>query len=121
MMMTRKRKIGIACLLGLLLLWGGWLFCNLEAECPWNPWIDTVCASGYSEEAFRKIRTGMTMSEVESFMPVPLSVWTNSEGRVFVWYTGDGKCRFGDFAWQCRGVHVESGVVQEVVLMTAGD
>jgi len=117
----KKTKVILLSMLAALLLILGWLMCQVEAECFWNPWIDTQCASGYSEEAFSAIYVGMPLSEVQSFMPTPLETWTNSEGVVRMWYTLDGKCTFGDFAWQNRSISVESGVVTEVTSMTVGD
>ena len=118
--MTKTRKMLVGALAGLLLAFG-WVMCQLEAECFWNPWIDTHCTPGYSEELFTSISVGMPLSEVESLMPAPLEVWTNAEGIVSMWYTRDGKCRFGDFAWQSRTISVTTGIVTEVIAITVGD
>ena len=94
-----------------ILLVVAWAYCHSESYCIFWPSIDTVYAPGYSEEDFGKIDIGMTMDEVDSIMCVPLDVYTYQDGKVHVFYTADGKCRFGDFAWLGRSLILSNNQV----------
>ena len=51
-------------------------------------------------------------------MTLPLQTlytWTNKNGLVQVYWTGDGNAPFGDFAWFGRGVEISNGVVTRVI------
>ena len=101
------------------------------------PWIDTVQAPGYSERSFQTIRVGMTRRQVDALMCKPLTTVTLSpDGRSYVpvpggagldvglvrySYTSDGRCRWGDFAWQGREVWFKDGVVTQVFSDTYDD
>jgi hypothetical protein len=88
-----------------------WVFTHMEAYCFFYPSIDTKYASQYTEEAFDRIRTGMTTNEVSMLLGRPLGVASNQDGSQSWWFTGDGKCLFGDFAWLGREVQIREGKV----------
>jgi hypothetical protein len=75
------------------------------------PSIDTRYAEGYSEEAFDRIRVAMSREEIEDLMCVPFSTYQERDGTLWIDYTQDGKCAWGDFAWILRRVHVKDGRV----------
>lgn len=95
------------------------LFPLLEEPCPWNPWIDTVCAPGFTEEKFQQIKIGMTIKEVEALLGPPLNVpdWNTD----FYHYTSDGKCWFWDFAWNQRSIEFRGDRVWDIVSKTCHD
>jgi len=107
------KHIVFGLVLGLILsvCWG---YCHLEAYCVFYPSIDTVYADGYSEEDFSRIQVGMSMTEVEQIIGVPLSSWTNKQGITFLWYSQDGKCKLGDFAYLGRGLEVQDNAVSKI-------
>jgi hypothetical protein len=110
----------LAILLGLLMLSG-----LSEGYCYFYPSIDTHYAEGYSEKDFSRLSVGMTWEEVNQIMCPPFNTWTNATGLVpvltnetglvRVYWTGDGKAPFGDFAWLGRGIELSNGVVTRVV------
>ena len=58
-----------------------------------DPYIDTWFASDYSLEKFDKIKTGMTVDEVESIIGKPLYKHSDywDAKKIMYEYTGDGK------------------------------
>ena len=118
--MTSQTKALLGCLGGAIVAFFIALavtYCHCEMYCFWNPSIDTVYAKGFDEARFEQIRIGMTLHEVNASMCEPLGVWTNKDGCIRLWYTSDGKCRFGDFAWLARGVVVSN---DQVVAIESG-
>jgi hypothetical protein len=103
--------VGILAILFALLMLSG----LSEGYCYFYPSIDTRYADGYSETDFSRLTVGMTRQEVDQIMCPPLYTWTNTTGLLQVYWTGDGKAPFGDFAWFGRGVEVSNGVVIRVV------
>jgi hypothetical protein len=69
---TVRRLLLAVAIVAMLFAAGNWL-----AGC------DTLCAPGYSEDAFRSLRVGMTTREVEAIMGPPLYRIT-SQGQA--WY-----------------------------------
>ena len=94
-----------------------WIYGHLEAYCHFYPAIDTRFALHYSEAAFSKIHTGMGDDEVRKLIGEPLSVATNQAGVQTLWFSADGKCRWGDFAWLGRSVSISNRVVVSVERM----
>ena len=93
-----------------------WCYAHLEAYCFFYPGIDTQYAAGYSEQAFSQITPGMTVHAVQEKLGAPLHSQTNREsGRLEWYYTLDGKCRWGDWAWLVRAVYFADGRVVELV------
>jgi len=103
--------LGVLLILVVLLFFSGYP----EGYCYFCPSIDTQYADAYSEEDFSRLTVGMSRSEVEEVMCVPLITWTNKTGLVKVFWTGDGKAPFGDFAWFGRSVEISNGVATRVV------
>src|SRR6185369_13840979 len=90
-------------LFALYFLWG---YSHSESYCFFNPGIDTKYAAGYSEQAFSEVTTGMTVETVQHKLGAPLYAQTNREdGRLEWYYTNDGKCKWGDWAWLVRAVY----------------
>jgi len=116
-MKTRKQilivaftTVGALAVLFVLILLSGYG----EGYCYFYPSIDTQYADGYSEKDFSGLTVGMTKSEVDQIMCPPLHTWTNKSGLQVYW-TGDGKAPFGDFAWFGRGIELSNGVVTRVI------
>ena len=103
--------VGILAILFALLMLSG----LSEGYCFFYPSIDTKYADGFSEKDFSRLTVGMTPPEVDQIMCAPLYNWTNNNGLVQIFWTGDGNAPFGDFAWFGRGVEVSNGVVVRVV------
>jgi outer membrane protein assembly factor BamE (lipoprotein component of BamABCDE complex) len=95
---------------------------GLGVEQPSNLWpsIDTVYAESYSEEAFRNVRVGMTMTEVQALLGEPLRRYS-SNGTTRWIYTLDAKCPWGDFAWMDRHVEFTGDRVSKVHAYLARD
>jgi outer membrane protein assembly factor BamE (lipoprotein component of BamABCDE complex) len=111
--------IFVGVLFVLCFLWG---YSHSESYCFFNPSIDTQYAAGYSEQAFSQITTGMTMQAVQQKLGAPLYIQTNREnGRLEWYYTLDGKCKWGDWAWLARAVHFADGRVIALVKRVAYD
>lgn len=92
-----------------VIIWG---YGHLETYCVFYPGIDTIYAVAYTEEAFDQIITGMKTEEVVRLIGRPLFVVSNEDGSETWWYSRDGKCKFGDFAWIGRSVQVRDSQVE---------
>jgi len=92
-----------------------WLLCHCELYCRLWPSIDTVYAKEYSEEAFLKLRVGMSVQDVNAIMCPPLTSAGSRDGETVYCYTRDGSCALWDFAWLARYVIFKDGRVVEVV------
>ena len=91
-----------------------WYYAQLEAYCFFYPSIDTIYAAGFSEKEFALIKHGMSQSDVEARLGIPLGVQISNQGDLWS-YTRDGKCRWGDWAWLCRQIRFKDGKVTEVI------
>src|SRR5688500_14972061 len=92
-----------------------------ESYCFFNPSIDTRYAPGFSEKSFELIHPGMSAQEVQKQLGPPLFTSLNSKGGVDWYYTSDGKCKWGDWAWLVRIVNIKGGEVREVVRRVSYD
>ena len=101
----------ISAVLLLVIFMGVMLSGYSEGYCFFYPSIDTVYAKGYSETNFFRITHGMTRSDVDALMCLPLGIGTNKDGTVTYGYTKDGKCKWGDFAWFGRMITFSNDVV----------
>jgi outer membrane protein assembly factor BamE (lipoprotein component of BamABCDE complex) len=103
--MSSKKRKAFLLVLGLFVaLVGGWLYCHMETYCFFYPSIDTTFADTFSEIAFCEIHPGMTKDDVQKLLGKPLSIVGNPDGTETWWYSRDGRCWFGDFAWLGRSV-----------------
>lgn len=91
-----------------------WVYGHLEAYCYFWPSIDTTFATGYTEQSFKRVVTGMPATEVESLLGQPLLMTTNKNGSVEWAYSNDGKCWWGDFAWLNRAIVFSNGTVVSI-------
>jgi hypothetical protein len=98
----------VAAILAPTIILFGWAYCNSEVVCFWNPWIDTL-DDGYSEQAFDQIEIGMTVTQAQRILGRPYGMESNSTETI--WLTGDGKCKWGDFAWMGRALTFSNGVI----------
>ena len=98
-----------------VLLFALWVYGHMEAYCFFNPDIDTEYVSGFSEQRFAEATIGMRPSEVEDRLGKPLEVSKGQNGKETWWYSRDGKCWWGDFAWNGRAIVVSNGVVVEII------
>lgn len=90
----------------------------MEAYCFFYPSIDTQFALGFSERAFNEVKTDMPVGVVEQMLGQPLWVEEyakNGKTGEIWYYTLDGKCKWGDWAWQCRKINFRDGKVVEVI------
>ena len=107
----KKMLLVALALIGGVFFWG---YAHMEAYCFFYPVIDTEFAAGFSEQAFSQVSTGMTAEVVQQKLGAPLYSFTNGNGTVCWGYTGDGKCKWGDWAWMCRQVYLRDGRVEEI-------
>ena len=103
----------IAILAGAVATFGG-----LEIECWWNPWIDTRCAPGFSENGFNAVTNGMSKEQVRRLLGEPLGTdqvkqewhpYYKPESVEEWYYTSDGKCVWADWAWLGRRICFNAG------------
>lgn len=96
-------------------VWVRFVWSAFECYCPWNPAIDTRFAPGFSEEAFSAVRPGMAEAEVVALLGEPFYKQDvhDGDGNAYdLWYyTADGKCEHGDYAWLGREIAIRDGVV----------
>lgn len=112
--MRKKVKV-LLCVGGIALaLVVAWMYCHLEVYCHLYPAIDTTFAKSYTEEAFDRIRPGMTKEQVQELLGEPLSIVQNQDGSQTWWYSQDGRCKFGDFAWLGRSISFKKDSVEKV-------
>lgn len=97
------------------LIFALWAYGRMEAYCFFNPDIDTEYSSGFSEQAFAQTTVGMLPSDVEAKLGKPLEVSNGPNNREIWWYSRDGKCWWGDFAWKGRALVFSNGVVVEII------
>jgi len=106
----------------LLILSGLFVYSRCELICFFDPWIDTQVSPGFSDAAFQKIRIGMSQDEVVTLLGQPLSkISKKRSGCIEWWFTRDGKCKWGDFAWMARSVMLSNQTVVEIHSMTHYD
>jgi hypothetical protein len=107
-----------AVVIAVCVLWVQTIWSPMECYCPWNPAIDTRFAPGFSEEAFSSVRPGMAEAEVVALLGEPFwkqDVKDGDGGAYDLWYySGDGNCERGDYAWLGREIAIRDGVVLEV-------
>jgi hypothetical protein len=76
-----------------------------------NPHIDTKFAKDFNVESFEKIKNGMYKKDVEKLIGKPL-MFSNKiissiqpKNSMISVYASDGKCQWGDFAWESFDVY----------------
>lgn len=105
----KKAILFLVIILSAIAFWG---WAQMESYCFFYPSIDTRFAPGYSEASFNKIAVGMSKLEVEQKLGRPLdtgSVFVNGGGDELWYYTLDGKCKWGDWAWLKRVIRFSNG------------
>ena len=90
-----------------------WCYAHTESYCFFYPGIDTQYSPGFSEQAFSQVTTGMTAQAVQQKLGAPLYIQHHADGDLW-FYTLDGKCKWGDWAWLCRQVNIRDGKVNEI-------
>ena len=113
--MRRAVWVPLSCGIGLLVCFVLWGYAHSESYCYIWPSIDTTFAPDYDESAFHLITKGMTKAEVTRLVGLPLQTGVTGDGLERWWYSRDGRCPLGDFAWLGRYVELESGHVKTVV------
>jgi outer membrane protein assembly factor BamE (lipoprotein component of BamABCDE complex) len=108
----------LACVIGAVVLFAFFPCENYNYICPS---IDTRYAAAYSESMFSQVTTGMSIQVVRQKLGEPLYAQTNRNGQLEWYYTMDGKCKWGDFAWLVRAVYFTDGRVSEIVKRVAFD
>lgn len=109
-MITIKRPLLLsACALSII--YAVWAYSRLESYCFFYPAIDTEFAPDFSEQAFDQVVIDMGSNEVQSLLGKPLSITINQDGVETWWFTADGKCKWGDFAWLGRSVNLSNNIV----------
>lgn len=101
-----------------------WFWSQQETYCFFYPGIDTYYSSRFSEESFNNIKIGMSIKEVNDMLGEPLRSNTKKSSAsemIYNYYTSDGKCSFGDFAWLWRQVNFKDGFVTECIKYTQHD
>lgn len=103
-----------------------WLLLMLEMICPFDPYVDTCFAPGYSKKAFEAVEVGMSETDVTSILGEPLSADPAPEGISAnpdrIWsYTRDGCAPYGDFAWYGQHIGLKEGRVVSKWCVWHGD
>lgn len=116
--------LGISLITFIVVILG--LLPTLENYNKFNPWVDTIVSSGFSEEKFKTIKIGMDTVEVQSIIGIPLYTrndTSNNDSNYQIWvYTSDGKFKHGDFAWLSRSLFInKDGRVEEISSFIAYD
>jgi hypothetical protein len=86
-----------------------------EGKFIFNPDIDTLYSSGYSDRQFKKVSIGMNEEEVMELLGEPFHKNTVDWAADFnvIWlYSGDGASSH-DFAWKRKQIHFKDGIVVE--------
>jgi len=74
-----------------------------------DPWIDTERSKNYDEKKFNTLKIGDSKEKLIELIGLPLSISQDDNTPTQAWYyTGDGKCEWGDFAWFERTVIIDS-------------
>lgn len=110
-MLKTKIKATLWLFCFLLLVVGIWGYCHMEVYCFFCPSIDTTFSKAFSEESFSQVRPGMPKADVLKMLGEPLSIVEHPDQDETWWYSQDGRCRFGDFAWLGRSVRFTNSVV----------
>lgn len=106
----KKHKYTIAAILSSFFLIFLIMYSRIEAYCPVYPGIDTYYSKNYAEEKFDKIKVGMSEKNVKDILGEPL--WTDGDRNSECWwYSKNGKCKWGKFAWLGRSVQIKDGMV----------
>lgn len=81
-----------------------------------KPDIDTVYAPNFTQAKFDSIKPGLDSVQVISLLGQPLERQQLDNSQCLWYYTNDGKCTFGDYAWLGREVYINANgkVVQTV-------
>ncbi len=96
-----------------------WAFASPpEGVMIFNPNVDTRFAQDFTEHSFEQAALGMSSNEVVDLLGQPLRVsqydrdnsWPGKPSEVW-FYTGDGACSWGDFAWKGRAICFHSNRV----------
>ena len=88
-----------------------------EGKLIFKPDIDTCFADGYSDAAFASVTIGMAASDVLALLGEPMSTQERSswpypgDAETLWWYSSDGACSWGDFAWRAPIVGIRDDVV----------
>lgn len=97
-----------------LVLWFIFMCCHIECYCPIWPSIDTKYTSGFSQQTFEALPIGATTNEVQALLGNPgFGISPRPDGNEIWWYSGDGKCTFGDFAWIAFYIVISNGIAIE--------
>jgi hypothetical protein len=72
-----------------------------------KPDIDTYYTDGYSEAKFNAIKVGDSVDSVAASIGQPFEKQSLERGDTLWYYSRDGKCEWGDFAWLLKGVIVD--------------
>jgi hypothetical protein len=88
----------------------GRLLCS-ESYNPLFPDIDTYYTPKFEEKKFFLINPGMDTSEVVKLIGHPFSKQKLNDSSKLWYYTGDGKCKWMDFAWIGREIEICSNKV----------
>jgi hypothetical protein len=85
-----------------------------ENYCFLYPSIDTTYAPQFSERQFKRVRPGDTAESVTARLGQPLKRYPLKAGGEIWYYSRDGKCKWGDYAWLLRRVEIRDGTVTKV-------
>ena len=72
------------------------------------PDIDTHFTLGYSEKKYFSSQPGVDTSEVIRLIGRPFYVQRVGRSKDLWYYSGDGKCKWMDFAWLGREIFIDS-------------
>ncbi|MBQ3800762.1 MAG: hypothetical protein II837_10745 [Treponema sp.] len=95
----------IIVLFSLLMAYGGFVM-GFETICIYDLLIDTEYSESFNPYNIQNLEVGMSRDEVIALVGAPLDERNNT-----IYYTHDGKCPFGDFAWYELSLELEDDKV----------
>lgn len=89
------------------------LYAQTESYCFFCPSIDTHYAKNYTEKKFDELELRASLRSVEEILGKPVKSEKKENGDIIYYYSKDGKCWWGDFAWLSRKIIIRDGELIE--------
>lgn len=97
------------------------VFTMLEGTCVWDVMADTQYSDNFNIYNIDKIETGMTMEEITGLIGDPLYKSEPESENYSISWTGDGKAKWGDYAWFSFRIEFENNKATKIIKRWMGD